>query len=142
MIWLLELRLLMLKNSDVAKDCYQNVFMKLYCYKQSFENEEHLKAWLIKVTINECKDYQKQFWKRVVDIDEVIISKNDEILILLPVIMKLSSKYRNVLYLYYYEGYSTDEIANILNKKNNTIKSHLIRARKLLKKKLGDDFYE
>lgn len=67
--------------------------MKLYCYKQSFENEEHLKVWLIKVTINECKDYQKQFWRRAIDIDEVVISKNDEILILLPVIMKLSSKY-------------------------------------------------
>lgn len=82
------------KNSDDAKDCY----------KQCFENEEHLKAWLIKVTINECKDYQKQFWKRVIDIDEVVICKNDEILILLPVITKLSSKYRNILYLYYYEG--------------------------------------
>lgn len=54
--------------------------------------------------------------------------------------MKFSSKYRNVLYLYYYEGYSTNEIANILNKKYNTIKSHLIRARKLLKKKIGDVF--
>ena len=130
------------KNSDDAKDCYQNTFMKLYCYKQSFESEGHLNAWLIRVTLNECKDYQKQFWKRTIDIDEVVISKNDKILILLSVIMKFSSKYRSVLYLYYYESYSTNEIANILNKKHNTIKSHLIRARKLLKKKLGDDFYE
>ena len=48
------------KNYDDAKDCYQNVFMKLYCYNKKFESEEHLKAWLIRVTINECKDYQKQ----------------------------------------------------------------------------------
>ena len=47
------------KNYADAKDCYQNVFMKLYCYNKKFESEEHLKAWLIRVTINECKDYQK-----------------------------------------------------------------------------------
>lgn len=130
------------KNSDDAKDCYQNVFMKLYRSKMDFKNEEHIKAWLIKVTINECKDYQKQFWKRMIDYDDVIVGKSDEIFVLLPVIMKLNSKYRSVLYLYYYEGYSINEIANILNEKVNTIKSRLIRARKLLKKKLGDDFYE
>lgn len=130
------------KNSDDAKDCYQNVFMKLYRSKMDFKNEEHVKAWLIKVTINECKDYQKQFWKRMIDYDDVIVGKSDEIFVLLPVIMKLNSKYRSVLYLYYYEGYSINEIANILNEKVNTIKSRLIRARKLLKKKLGDDFYE
>lgn len=54
--------------------------------------------------------------------------------------MNMPSKYRNVLYLYYYEGYSTNEIASILKENHNTIKSRLIRGRKLLKKKLGDDF--
>lgn len=130
------------KNVDDAKDCYQNVFMKLYRYNKEFKSNEHLKAWLIRVTINECKDYQKQFWKRNIDIDEIIVGKNDERLILLPVVMKLASKYRNVLYLYYYEGYSTSEIAKILKESINTIKSRLTRGRKLLKKKLGDDFYE
>ena len=56
--------------------------------------------------------------------------------------MKLASKYRNVLYLYYYEGYSINEVAAILSENINTIKSQLVRGRKLLKKKLGDDFYE
>lgn len=130
------------KNVDDAKDCYQNVFMKLYCCNKEFDSLEHLKAWLIRVTINECKDYQKQFWKRNIDIDEIIVGKQDEKLIILPVIMKLASKYRNVLYLYYYEGYSTKEIAKILKVNVNTVKSQLIRGRKLLKKKLGDDFYE
>ena len=60
----------------------------------------------------------------------------------LPIVMNMPSKYRNVLYLYYYEGYSTNEIASILKENHNTIKSRLIRGRKLLKKKLGDDFYE
>lgn len=130
------------KNVDDAKDCYQNVFMKLYCCNKEFDSLEHLKAWLIRVTINECKDYQKQFWKRNIDIDEIIVGKQDEKLVILPVVMKLSSKYRNVLYLYYYEGYSTKEIAKILKVNINTVKSQLIRGRKLLKKKLGDDFYE
>lgn len=130
------------KNVDDAKDCYQNVFMKLYCCNKEFDSPEYLKAWLIRVTINECKDYQKQFWKRNIDIDEIIVGKQDEKLVILPVVMKLSSKYRNVLYLYYYEGYSTKEIAKILKVNVNTVKSQLIRGRKLLKKKLGDDFYE
>ena len=130
------------KNYDDAKDCYQNVFMKLYCCNKKFESEEHLKAWLIRVTINECKDYQKQFWKREIDIDKLILGQEDQRLIILPIVMNMPSKYRNVLYLYYYEGYSTNEIAYILKENHNTIKSRLIRGRKLLKKKLGDDFYE
>ena len=130
------------KNIDDAKDCYQNVFMKLYCCKKKFDNQEHIKAWLIRVTINECKDYQKQFWKRNINIDEIIIGREDEKLVVLPVVMKLASKYRNVLYLYYYEGYSINEVAAILSENINTIKSQLVRGRKLLKKKLGDDFYE
>lgn len=130
------------KNIDDAKDCYQNVFMKLYCYKKKFDDHEHIKAWLIRVTINECKDYQKQFWKRNINIDEIIIGREDEKLVILPLVMKLASKNRNVLYLYYYEGYSINEIADILTENPNTIKSQLVRGRKLLKKKLGEDFYE
>lgn len=75
------------KNYDDAKDCYQNVFMKLYCYNKKFESEEHLKAWLIRVTINECKDYQKQFWKREIDIDKLILGQEDQRLIILPIVM-------------------------------------------------------
>ena len=109
---------------------------------KKFDNQEHIKAWLIRMTINECKDYQKQFWKRNINIDEIIIGREDEKLVVLPLVMKLASKYRNVLYLYYYEGYSINEVAAILSENINTIKSQLVRGRKLLKKKLGDDFYE
>ena len=73
------------KNYDDAKDCYQNVFMKLYCYNKKFESEEHLKAWLIRVTINECKGYQKQFWKREIDIDKLILGQEDQRLIILRI---------------------------------------------------------
>lgn len=56
-------------NYEDAKDCFQNTFLKLYTSKKSFNNKEHLKAWLLRVAINECKDYHRSFWKRNVDFD-------------------------------------------------------------------------
>lgn len=130
-----------LRNSDDAKDCYQNVFIKLFQKDIEFQNEEHLKAWLIRVCINECRNYIKRFYKFTIDIEQVIIADHQKNLILLPEVLKLPKKYRNVLYLYYYEGYSTDEISHILQINQNTLKSQLKRGRELLRKKVGD-FYE
>ena len=56
------------QNEEAAKDCFQNTFLKLYMTKKSFQEEEHIKAWLFKVARNECRDYHKQFWNRNVDI--------------------------------------------------------------------------
>lgn len=128
-----------LRNSDDAKDCFQDVFIKLY-HHEHFESEEHLKAWLIRVTMNTCKDYQRKFYKTSIDIDKVIISEHKKELQLLPVLLTLNDKYKNVLYLYYYEGYKIHEISNILHLKENTIKSRLKRGRKILKNKLGDEY--
>lgn len=130
-----------LRNSDDAKDCYQNVFIKLFQKDIEFQNEKHLKAWLIRVCINECRNYIKRFYKFTIDIEQVIIADHQKNLILLPEVLKLPKKYRNVLYLYYYEGYSTDEISHILQINQNTLKSQLKRGRELLRKKVGD-FYE
>lgn len=130
-----------LRNSDDAKDCYQNVFIKLFEKEIEFCSEEHLKAWLIRVCINECRNYRRMFYRLTIDIDQIILIDNKEELTLLPEVLKLSRKYRNVLYLYYYEGYRIHEIADILQMNQNTVKSHLKRGRELLKKKVGD-FYE
>jgi RNA polymerase sigma factor (sigma-70 family) len=130
-----------LRNSDDAKDCYQNVFIKLFQKDIEFQNEEHLKAWLIRVCINECRNYIKRFYKFTIDIEQVIIADHQKNLTLLPEVLKLPKKYRNVLYLYYYEGYSIDEISHILQINQNTLKSQLKRGRELLRKKVGD-FYE
>lgn len=130
-----------LRNSDDAKDCYQNVFIKLFQKDIEFQNEEHLKAWLIRVCINECRNYIKRFYKFTIDIEQVIIADHQKNLTLLPEVLKLPKKYRNVLYLYYYEGYSIDEISHILQINQNTLKSQLKRGRELLGKKVGD-FYE
>ncbi len=136
-----RLCILNLRNTTDAKDCFQNVFIKLFQSEKDFENDEHIKAWLIRVTLNECKNYQKLFYKPMINIDEVIVVKKQEELVLLPIVLKLPLKYKNVLYLHYYEGYKTSEIASMLNMNENTIKSHLKRGRELLRKEVGE-FYE
>ncbi|MFR7590038.1 MAG: RNA polymerase sigma factor [Longibaculum sp.] len=133
-----RLCILNLRNTTDAKDCFQNVFIKLFQSEKDFENDEHIKAWLIRVTLNECKNYQKLFYKPMINIDEVIVVKKQEELVLLPVVLKLLLKYKNVLYLHYYEGYKTSEIASMLNMNENTIKSHLKRGRELLRKEVGE----
>ena len=107
-----------LRNSDDAKDCFQEVFIKLYKHGM-IEDYDYLKHWLIRVTINTCKDYRRVFYKKTINIEDV--------------------RYKNVLFLYYYEGYKTDEISEILKMNINTVKSRLKRGREILKKKVGED---
>jgi len=133
-------------NAEDVKDCYQNVFLKLYLSKSSFESQEHLKAWLIQVAIHECSDLHRQYWKKnvvlsddtaVLDmfgITKCVEDKSDSIL---AVVMTLPIKYRQVIYLYYYEEYKIDEIAKILKINESTLKSQLVRGRRILKSKLG-----
>lgn len=128
-----------LRNSDDAKDCFQDVFIKLYHHKD-FDSKEHLKAWLIRVSITTCKDYQRRFYKSAINIDDVVVSHHQNDLKLLPILLTLDNKYKNVLYLYYYEGYKINEIAQILHSNENTIKSRLKRGKKYLKEKLGDEY--
>lgn len=136
-----RISILNLRNSEDAKDCFQNVFMKLYIRKEDFQNHQHLKAWLIRVCINECHNYQRLFYKPTIDIDDVLLCEQHVELELLPEVMKLPQKQRNILYLYYYEGYKVDEIADLLHSNSNTIKSHLKRGREVLRGRLGE-FYE
>lgn len=131
-----------LRNSEDAKDCFQEVFIKLYHYQQDFKDDEHLKAWLIRVSINTCKDYQRKFYKHMIDIEDLIITDQQVELKLLPILLTLKPKYKNILYLHYYEGYKINEISMILNINENTIKSRLNRGRKILKSKLGDEYNE
>ncbi|MEG0366184.1 MAG: sigma-70 family RNA polymerase sigma factor [Coprobacillus sp.] len=129
-----------LNNHDDVKDCFQETFIKLYKYKKTFKDEEHLKAWLIRVCVNTCKDYQRKFYKSMKDIDSVVIQTQDLCFEVLPILLTMDNKYRTPLYLYYYEGYSVDEIGKILKINSNTIKSQLSRGRLILKERLGDDY--
>lgn len=124
------------KNSADAEDIYQEVFIALIKNIDTIENEKHLKYWLIRITLNKCKNHFKLFWNKMVDKTstfEFNQSYEIELNEIRELVKSLPNKYRDVVYLHYYEGYSVKEIADILNIKEGTIKSRLFKARNLLK---------
>jgi RNA polymerase sigma factor (sigma-70 family) len=125
-------------------DVFQEVFLNLIQKKTPFENAEHEKAWLIRVTINKCKNNLKSFWRKNTDsIENMELPFEDKAENeLLQVVLSLPQKYKDVIYLYYYEGYTVPEMAKLLKKNENTIYSHLSRARALIKQKLGGKEYD
>ena len=129
---------LYLKEKADVEDVFQEVFLQLLQKKIAFESEEHKKAWLCRVTINKCKDINKSFWKKnVFSIDDFELPFEDNTESdLMRALLSLEPKYKDVIYLFYYEGYSVPEIARFFKKNENTIYSSLHRARELLKKKL------
>lgn len=136
--------LMYLKNTHDAEEVTQDVFMKYLRYLPDFENKDHAKRWFIKTTANTCKNVLKSSWfKKIICFDSVPESinykKEDTIL---QEILELPYKYKISIYLFYYEGYRTDEISNILNMNPSTVRSNLSRARKKLKLSLEDDFSE
>lgn len=131
----------MTKNKEDAEDVSQDVFIKLVQHAHKLEdNETYLKAWLIRVTINRCKDLFSSFWKKnIVCLDDDIQVEMEETKEVYEGILKLPKKYRIVIYLYYYEEYSVNEISDILGKSSGTIKWQLSKARELLKKYIERD---
>ncbi len=130
-----------LKNFADTEDIFQNVFLKYVLSSVVFENEEHEKAWFIRVTINACKDLIKSFFRsHTVPLDELtgqpadLTEDNREVL---EAVLSLPEKYRNVVYLHYYEGYTAIEIGSILKKNVNTVYTLLTRSRQMLKDRLG-----
>lgn len=124
-----------LKNEEDSKDIVSNVFIKLCSCNKEFNDDEHIKSWLILCAKNMCKNKLKYWFNKVIDITKVeeasINDPNDDIL---KLILTLPDKYRIVIYLYYYEGYDTKEIAEKLKLSAATIRSRLHRARALLEK--------
>ena len=127
-----------LKNQADAEDVFQTVFLKFALTSRAFESSEHLKAWLIRVTVNACKDLLKNFFRRnTVPLEEAASVITPEQRNVLEAVRSLPKDYRDAVYLHYYEGYTAPEIANILNKNPNTVYTHLTRAREMLKDMLG-----
>jgi len=130
-----------MKNIHDAEDMVQEAFVKLMQKGPMFESEEHEKAWLIRVTINLCKNRLKTVWfKKTEHLKEQTISFTREEGEVLNIVQELPVKYRSVIQLYYYEGYHIKEIAAILGYKEATVASQLQRARKQLRIKLKEDF--
>lgn len=133
-----RIAMMMLQNSSDAEDAVQNVFLKFVQKGQEFRDESHEDAWFITVTRNYCKDQLKSVWKSRVALEEIPEQadepeKEDR---LLPYIMKLKDKYREVIYLYYYEEYSVREMSKILVRGESTIQTQLAAARGKLRKML------
>ena len=138
--------MLYLKSKFDTEDIFQTVFMKYVLYDGTFEDEKHEKAWIIKVTINACKDFLKNFFrKNTVSLDEAILletnTKEDHSDVL-KAVLSLPKKYKDVVYLFYYEDYTAVEISKILNKNVNTIYTLLSRSKLLLKDMLGGEDFE
>lgn len=137
--------LVRLGSKENAEDATQNVFIKLYSKSPHFNSDEEEKAWLIRVSVNACKDFNKSFWqKNTVGLDEVaeISDGGFEIRQKLIDIFNLPPKCRTVLQLYYYEGYSEKEIANMLHITEKSVAMQLYRARKRLKNEMEASAYE
>lgn len=126
-------------NMADAEDCYQNVFLKLF---KALEKGEvpNPKAWLIKVTLNECRSLLRYRLRHTtLDIDELTTGREDKTdLELIDMIFRLPPKYRDVIYLYYYEEMSVEEIAAAAKIKASTVKTQLSRGREKLKGLLTD----
>ena len=129
-----------LKNHADTEDIFQTVFLKYLLRDQPFENEQHEKAWMIRVTINACKDLLRSFFRsRTVPLEQLVEvpqpfepDERD----LLEAVLALPAQYKDVVYLYYYEQYTALEIAQILHKNVNTVYTLLRRARERLRKDL------
>jgi RNA polymerase sigma-70 factor (ECF subfamily) len=142
-------------NSHDAQDIMQESFLKLVRYENSgktFNNEEHRKAWLIRVAVNLSINVNKAKSKQNIEFDESYISgegadeisRSDTASVVLPAVQSLPEKYRVIIHLFYYEDLSVAEICKATGLGENTVKSRLLRARSKLKEKLKevdfDDF--
>ena len=134
------------KNPQDAEDVVQECFISYHSSTKEFESEEHIKAWLLRVTINRAKNCCRSLWRRAIvpledyaDTLEFECSADRE---LFETVMKLPEKYRIVLHLFYFEDYPVKEIAKILSISESNVKVRLNRARAMLKEILKEDWAE
>lgn len=129
-----------MRNAPEAEDMTQETFLRLISHEKPFENQRHEKAWLIVTASNLCKDALKKWWRYSENIDDYTYlaqespETGNEVL---DAILALPPDYKDAVYMYYYEGFSTVEIARHLNCPESTVRSRLSRARKQLQTMLG-----
>jgi RNA polymerase sigma-70 factor (ECF subfamily) len=129
------------RDKTTSEDILHDVLIKYMTDFTDFHEEEHKKAWLIHVTINECKKFYRSLWNvRKIPLEDIYPFNDPENHSVFYAIMDLPSKYRLVIHLHYYENMSIKEISKSLNIKENTVMSLLHRGRKLLKNVLEVEY--
>ena len=132
------------KNTQDAEDVVQDTFIRYYTLKKEFDSRQHIRAWLIRVTINRAKNVNHTFWRRnklsLEDYMETLSFETRESENLFETVMKLPEKYRIVIHLFYYEDYSVNEIADILKISESNVKVRLSRGRRLLRGALKEEW--
>lgn len=126
-----------MKNKMDAEDIMQETFIKFYQSRQVFSRDEEAKAWLLVTASNQCKNALKHWWRKHRDIDDyvqIIGTEEPERLELMELVMKLPERYKTAVYLYYYEGYNSRQISEMLHKPESTVRTHLKNAKAILKR--------
>lgn len=130
-----------LKNPADAEDVTQNALLRLYSAEKDFEGEEHVRNWLVRVTLNECRQLWRSPWRKTVSAEEyaqTLVFEEPGDGEVFRQIMALDRKYRAVIVLYYCEGYSIGEIAALLHIPPGTVGTRLSRARGILRRQLTE----
>ena len=132
------------KSAADADDMAQIALIKCYHAEKPFENEQHIRAWLLRVVINKAKNINRTFWKKnkcsLEDYMETLSFPDSQSRDLFEEVMKLPDKYRIVIHLFYYEDYLVREIAEILKLSESNVKVRLSRGRALLKDSLKEEW--
>ena len=127
-------------NQADADDAVQDTYLRYCSYDKEFADEDHIRAWLLRVAINKARDQKRSFWEKHrvswEDYMETLAFEAPEDKSLFEAVMSLPAKYRTAIHLFYYEDYSVAQIAEILHSREGTVKSQLNRGRQLLKTKL------
>ena len=135
------------RDREDAEEAAQDAFIQYHLSRKEFDSEEHIRAWLIRVTINKAKNAAKSFWHRnrttLEDQMATLSFESEEASQVFEAVMQLPQKYRMVVHLFYYEDYSVNEIAKLLKLSESNVKTRLSRARTMLRNTLkevwGDD---
>jgi len=135
-----------MKNSADTDDAVSDTYVKMIKASPVFESGEHEKAWLIRTATNVCLDYLKHWRRRVQNIEDYSENLSSdggfETDGAIEAVFRLPDRYKTAVYLYYYEGYTSVQISEILHKPQSTIRNYLHEARETLRKELGGDFDE
>ena len=139
-----RLALCRLGSRSDAEDVYQDVFLRLFQDETCFTDDAHLRAWLIRVTLNDCRDLRRSAWFRAAHRSRTGQPRRrcPRVTDLWNAVASLPEELRTAIYLYYVEGYGTEEIASLTGCRPTTVRTRLHRARKRLKHQLEEDRYE